>query len=70
MALADQPVQIILGALDRHAAHGNIPALVLAALGQNDTERTGGDPGVLEKQFVEIAHPVEQERTRICALIA
>ena len=42
--------------------------LVLAALGQNDAERPGGDSGVLEKQFVEIAHPIEQERTRILRL--
>ena len=68
VALADQPVQIILGALDRHAAHGDIPPLVLAALGQNNAERPGGDLGVAEKQFVEIAHPVEQEGTGILRL--
>ncbi|TPW00258.1 MAG: hypothetical protein USCAAHI_00290 [Beijerinckiaceae bacterium] len=59
VALADQPVQIILGALDRHAAHGDVHPLMLAALRQDNAERAGGDLGVLEKQFVEIAHSVE-----------
>ena len=65
VALADQPVQIILGALDRHAAHGDIHALMLAALRQDNGERAGGDLGVFKKQFVEIAHAVEEERARI-----
>ncbi|MHC2948546.1 hypothetical protein ACVIJX_005694 [Bradyrhizobium diazoefficiens] len=58
----DQAVQIILGALDRNAAHRDVRALVLAALGQHDAERLGGDLGVLEEQFVEVAHPVEQQQ--------
>ena len=66
VALADQPVQIILGALDRHAAHGDIHPLMLAALRQDNGKRAGGDLGVFKKQFVEIAHPVEQERAWIC----
>ena len=65
MAKADQPVQIILRALDRDAAHRNVVALMLAALGQDDAERFRGDLGVLEEQFVEIAHPVKQERAGI-----
>ena len=68
VALADQPVQIVLGALDRHAAHGNVLSLVLAALGQDNAERPGGDLGVVEEQFVEIAHPVEQEGAGILRL--
>ena len=68
VALADQPVQIILGALDRYTAHGDIAPLVLATPRQDDAERLGGNLGVLEKQFVEIAHPVEQEGTRILRL--
>jgi hypothetical protein len=43
---------------------------VLAALRQNDTERLGGDLGVLEKQFVKIAHPVDRREPGFCALIA
>ena len=60
----DQAMQIVLGALHRHAAHRDIHALVLAALGQHDAERSGGDFGVLEEQLVEIAHPVEQQAAR------
>ena len=62
MAGRDQPVQIILGALHRHAAHRDVQALMLAALGQHDAERLRGDLGVLEEQLVEIAHPVEQQQ--------
>ena len=57
----DQPVQIILGALDRHAAHRDIGALMFAALGQHDAECLGGDLCVLEEQLVKVAHPVEQQ---------
>ena len=65
MAERDQAVQIFVSALDRNAAHWNILAEMLAALGQHDTERAGGDFGVLEKQFVEVAHPVKQQAIRI-----
>ena len=68
MAEPDQPLQIIVRALDRHAAHGDVRALVLAALGQHDAERPAGDFGVLEEQLVEIAHAVEQEAVRVCRL--
>ncbi|MGX1138793.1 hypothetical protein AB7M11_003029 [Bradyrhizobium ottawaense] len=57
----DQAVQIVLGALDRHAAHRDVGALMLAALRQHDAERPGGDLGVLEEQLVEVTHPVEQQ---------
>ena len=62
MAGIDQAMQIVLGAFHRHAAHRDVEALMLAALGQHDAERVGGDFGVLEEQLVEIAHPVEQQR--------
>ena len=41
---------------------------MLAALGQHDAERAGGDFGILEEQLVEIAHPVEQQAIRIGGL--
>ena len=65
VAERDQAVQIFVGALDRHAAHRNVAAKMLAALGQHDAERARGDFGVVEEHFVEIAHPVEQEAIRI-----
>ena len=68
VAERDQPVQIFVGAVDRHAAHRDVAAEMLAALGQHDAERARGDLGVLEEQFVEIAHPVEQQAIRIGGL--
>ena len=65
MAERDQPVQIFVGALDRHAAHRNVGPAMLAALGQHDAERARGHFGVIEKQLVEVAHPVEQQAIRI-----
>jgi hypothetical protein len=68
MAEGDQALEIVVGALDRHAAHGDVGALVLAALGQNDAERPAGGLRVFQEQFVEIPHPVEQEAVRIGGL--
>ena len=68
MAGGDQALEIVIGTLDRHAAHRDVVALVLAALGQNDAERARGDLGIPEEQFVEIAHPVEQQAVRIGGL--
>ncbi len=65
MTQPDEPLQVIVGALDRHAAHGDVGSLVLAALGQHDAERPAGDLGVLEEELVEIAHSVEQEAVRV-----
>ena len=65
MAERDQAMEIFVGAMDRHAAHGDVAAEMLAALGEHDAERARGDFGVLEEQFVEIAHPIEQQAIRI-----
>ncbi len=65
MTERDQAVQIIVGAMDRNAAHRNVAAMMLAALGEHDAERARGDLGVLEEQLVEVAHPVEQQAIRI-----
>ncbi len=68
MAERDELMQIFVGALDRHAAHRNVAAHVLAALGQHDAECARGDFGVVEEHFVEVAHPVEQQAIRIGGL--
>ena len=65
VAERDEAMQIFVGALDRHAAHRNVAAEMLAALGQHDAERAGGDFGIVEEQFVEVAHPIEQQAIRI-----
>ncbi len=61
MALRDQALEIFVSGMDRHTAHGDVLAEMLAALGQRDAERPAGDGGILEEQLVEIAHAVEQE---------
>ena len=68
VAERDQPVQIFVGAHDRHAAHRDVAALMLAALGEHDAERARGGLGVVEEHLVEIAHPVEQQAVRIGGL--
>ena len=68
VAERDQPMQIFLGALDRHAAHRDVAAQMLAALGEHDAERAAGGLGVVEEHLVEIAHPVEQQAIGIGGL--
>ena len=58
---ADQPGEIGLGGVDGHAAHRDRRPLMLAARGQRDVEVGRGHPGVVEEQFEEVAHPVEQQ---------
>jgi hypothetical protein len=65
MAEANELVEIIIGRVDGHAAHGNIFAQMLAALGEHNAEGGAGDFGILEEELVEIAHAVEQEITGV-----
>ena len=65
VALRDQALEIFVGGMHRHAAHGNVLAKMLATLGQRDAERARGYGSVLEEQLVEIAHAVEQEAVGI-----
>jgi hypothetical protein len=68
MAERDQPLQVIVGALDRHPAHADVFAVMLAAFGEHDAERAAGDFRVLEEHFVEIAHAIEQQAVRVGGL--
>ena len=61
VALADQPGEIVVGGMDRYAAHGDIAPVMLAASRQRDIEGGCRLLRILEKQLVEIAHPVEQQ---------
>ena len=45
----DQPMQVFVGALDRHAAHRNIAAEMLATFGQHDAECPRGSFGIVEE---------------------
>ena len=67
-ALPDQALEVALGAVDRHAAHRDVVALVAAALGQRDVERRRRELRVLEEQLVEVAHAEEQEAARMLGL--
>ncbi len=65
---ADQPGEIGLGSVDRHAAHRDIGAVVPAALGQGDIERCRRRDRVVEKHLEEIAHPEKQQAARVLRL--
>ena len=65
MAERNELLQIVVGALHRHAAHGDILAQMFAALRQHDSKRARGNLGVFEKQLVKIAHAIKQQAIRI-----
>lgn len=56
--------------MHRHAAHRDRLAIMFAALGQRDIQRPGGFGGILEEQFVEIPHAIEQQAIGIRRLDA
>ena len=67
-ALADEPLEVALGAHDGDPAHGHLPPLVEAALRQRDVERLRRLARVVEEELVEIPHPVEEKVVRMGAL--
>jgi hypothetical protein len=67
-ALPDQARQVGLVAVHRHAAHPDVFAEMLAALGQRDVERGRSFHRVIKKQLVEIAHPIEHQMARMRGL--
>ena len=67
-ALADQRQQISLGGMHRHPAHCDIFSKMLAPFRQRDIQRLGCRYGIVEKKFVKIAHPIEQESIGILPL--
>src|SRR5690606_26992205 len=58
-------MEIFVRSLDRHAAHRDVVTEMLATLGEDDAEGARGDFRVFKEQFIEIAHPVEQQAVRI-----
>ena len=68
MAKRDEAVEIIVGALHRHAAHADVFALVLAPFGEDYAKRPACDLRVVEKELIEIAHPVKQQAVGIDCL--
>ena len=61
IAEPDQALQILVGAMDRHPAHGDVLAQVLAPLGEDDPERGGSHHRVLEEELVEVTHAVPKQ---------
>ena len=61
MARLDQPREIALRAMDRHPAHRDRRAIMLAPAGQRDVERGRRRFGIIEEEFEEIAHAVEEQ---------
>ena len=59
--LTDQAGQIAVGRVGGNAAHGDILAQVLAALGQGDIERRRRFHRVIEEELEEVTHPVEKQ---------
>ncbi len=66
----DELGQIALGGVIGHTGHRDRPPGGLAALGQRDVEQGGGALGVVVEQFVEVAHPIEQQHARMLRLDA
>ena len=61
MARLDQPREIALRAVDRHPAHRDRRAIMFAPTGQRDVERGRRRLGIIEEEFEEIAHAVEEQ---------
>ena len=61
-ALLDEPRDITVHGVERHAAHGNAAAVgVLRSGRQRQLERARGDEGVLVEHLVEVAHAEEHD---------
>ena len=70
LAQLQQPRQVLLGAVVRHAGHLDRAACRGAARGERDVEQPRSLFGVVEKQLVKIAHAVEQQHVGMLRLDA
>ena len=68
LAQRHQPRQVALVGVVGHAGHRDRLAGGTAALGQGDVEQARGLARVVVEQFVEIAHPEEQQDVRVLRL--
>ena len=69
-AKLDEAGKIRLKRMVGHASHLDRAAGTLATRGQRDVEQARRFLGVVKKQLVEIAHPVEKQRVRMLCLEA
>ena len=67
-AEGDQSRQVALDGMHGHARHRNRLSARGAALGQGDVEQAGRLARIVIEQFVEIAHPEEQQDVRMLGL--
>ena len=70
LAELHQPRQILLDSVIRHARHFDRLAVGGTALRERNIKQLGGAFRILMKQFVEIAHAVEQQHVRMLCLDA
>ena len=66
--LPDQALEICLGRMNRHPAHGNVLPSMPPSARERDVERRRGTFRILEEHLVEVAHAIEQDRIRMRAL--
>ncbi len=64
----DKALQILVRAMDRHPAHGDVLPQMFAPLGEHDAKRCGGGNGILEEQLVEIAHAIPEQAVGVRCL--
>ena len=65
LALFDEFGDVVVDGMHRHARHRDGFARALAAGGDADAEEFAAAPRVVKKEFVEVAHAVEDEGVRV-----
>ena len=70
LARLDELGQVAVDGVERNPGHGDGTPGRLAACRQRDVEEVCGALGVVVEQFVEVAHPVEQQGVRVLRLDA
>ena len=62
----NQPSNIAVCRMKRHACHRDgIALFIFATSGQGDAQNIGSKLGIIKKQLIEIAHPVQHQSMRI-----
>ena len=68
-SLADEPGDVAVGGVERHAAHRNRAAAgILRTRGERELERARGGERVLVEHLVEVAHPEKHDGVAVLTL--
>ena len=68
-SLPDEPGDVAVGGVERHAAHRNRAAAgILRTRGERELERAGGGERVLVEHLVEVAHPEKHDGVAVLTL--